>query len=116
MNVPSEPGFTPVTIISLPVHTVVRSAAIGFGASAIARHGPAGFAVGCELEPTKPAPIRIAAVASTSPQAASTGCLILASEDMVPPMSSVFWYMARVCARHRAGSMDGTWTLDGIWA
>ena len=29
MDVPSEPGVKPVTIISEPVHTVVRPAAIG---------------------------------------------------------------------------------------
>jgi hypothetical protein len=93
MNVPSDPGFTPATIISVPVQTVVRLAATGSGACATRLQAPALAAdrSDAELEPpTKPAPIRIAAAAAARLKTRRRGSLILVNLDIVSSSPCVF--------------------------
>src|SRR5215475_11471609 len=119
MYVPSEPGLTPVTISSEPVHTLVRLAAIDSGAVAIARHGPVAFAAGrSDAEPDPPPtphPAATATAASARPKARKAKPRLVSRLSMIPPVV-VCPPMPRVSSGRRGRSMDGTWGLDGISA
>src|SRR4249919_892185 len=100
MNVPSDPGFTPVTTISEPVQTTVRPAAAGSGALASDRQAPV-LGAGrsdAELEPpTKPTPMRIPATATARPRARIAEFLILANLDIVSSSPERLFIAPRVC-------------------
>jgi hypothetical protein len=121
MNVPSDPGFVPATIISVPVQTAVRPAAIGCGASAMYVHGLVrlGLGIGAgRLEavpepPTNPSPTAIADAAIARAKRARSEFFALEKVDIVPPVLGVF-STPRVCVSVEHLSMDGTWALDGI--
>jgi hypothetical protein len=79
---------TPETIISVPVHTLVRPATIATGAGGRTRHWPV---AGLESDPAiDPDPTRIAVVATTRTRTRrGERFAVLPSLNMVPPFEGV---------------------------